>query len=103
MKSHSVSPTILTLGSGRAANRKRKPVSYCATMPYLLAQKRANSTWTLITGSAGEGAHDGITGIGQGALFSFANIASQENEETNVRFNEAHSILQFALGLPYIA
>lgn len=63
-------------------------MTYCATIPYLLAQKNSNTTWTIITGSAGEDAHGGITGVGQGALFSFANVASQENEETNVRFNE---------------
>lgn len=82
-------------------------VAYRATVPYLLEQGQKDSTWTLMTGAAGEAGVSiisyssdtdainkmmlqvgGVTAIGQGALFSLANVACRELANTNIRFNE---------------
>ncbi|KAI8665067.1 hypothetical protein LRP88_12899 [Fusarium phalaenopsidis] len=62
--------------------------AYRATIPYLLEQKYGKSTWTLMTGAAGDSGWAGVTAISQGALFSLANVACRELAETNIRFNE---------------
>ncbi|EEU43588.1 uncharacterized protein NECHADRAFT_82525 [Fusarium vanettenii 77-13-4] len=62
--------------------------AYRATTPYLLKQKYRKSTWTLMTGAAGDSGWAGVTAISQGALFSLANIACRELAETNIRSNE---------------
>ena len=56
----------------------------------MLEQAKPEATWTLITGGAGEVGLAGVTGISQGALFSMANAACWENENTNIRFNEVY-------------
>ncbi|UPK92166.1 hypothetical protein LCI18_003101 [Fusarium solani-melongenae] len=61
--------------------------AYRATIPYLLEQKYARGTWTLMTGDAGDSGA-GVTAISQGALFSLANVACRELAETNIRFNK---------------
>jgi hypothetical protein len=53
-----------------------------------LQQANPRSTWTLVTGGAGEAGLGGVTAVSQGALFSLANVACRENADTNVRFNE---------------
>ena len=63
-------------------------MAYRATVPYLLKQNNPNSTWTLITGGAGEYGVGGITAVSQGALFALATVAVRENAKTNIRFNE---------------
>ena len=65
-------------------------VAYRATIPYLIEQSNPDSTWTLVTGGAGEFGVAGVTAISQGALFSLANVASLENAKTNIRFNEVY-------------
>ena len=65
-------------------------VAYRATVPYLLEQNNPKSTWTLITGGAGEMGTGGVTAISQGGLFSMANAACRENAKTNLRFNEVY-------------
>ncbi|KAH6867504.1 hypothetical protein B0T10DRAFT_572251 [Thelonectria olida] len=62
--------------------------AYRATIPYLLEQQYAKSTWTLMTGAAGNSGWAGVTAISQGALFSLATVACRELADTNVRFNE---------------
>ncbi|KAH7268148.1 hypothetical protein MRS44_011567 [Fusarium solani] len=62
--------------------------AYRATVSYLLEKNYAKSTWTLMTGTAGDSGWAGITAISQGALFSLANVACRELADTNVRFNE---------------
>ena len=41
-------------------------------------------------GGAGESGWAGVTAVGQGALFSMANVACRENKSTNIRFNEVY-------------
>jgi hypothetical protein len=65
-------------------------VAYRATIPYLIEQKNPKSTWTLITGAAGELGVWGATAMGQGALSALANVACRENANTNIRFNEVY-------------
>lgn len=65
-------------------------VAYRATIPYLIEQGNPNSTWTLVTGGAGDLGFAGVTAVGQGALFSLANVACLENATTNIRFNEVY-------------
>jgi len=65
-------------------------LAYRATIPYLIEQGNPNSTWTLITGGAGELGFAGVTAVSQGALFSLANVACLENAKTNIRFNEVY-------------
>lgn len=43
-----------------------------------------------MTGGAGDLGVAGVTAIGQGALFSLANVACLENMKTNIRFNELY-------------
>ncbi|KAL2678711.1 hypothetical protein Neosp_009462 [[Neocosmospora] mangrovei] len=62
--------------------------AYRATIPYLLEQKYEKSTWTLMTGAAGDSGWAGVTAISQGALFSLANVACRELAESSIRFNE---------------
>jgi hypothetical protein len=64
--------------------------AYRATVPYLIEQGHKDSTWTLMTGAAGDYGAYGVTALGQGALFSLANVACRENTETNIRFNEVY-------------
>jgi hypothetical protein len=62
--------------------------AYKTTIPHLLSQGHPNSTWTMITGAAGELGAGGVTALTQGALYSMANVASRELARSNVRFNE---------------
>ncbi|GKT46342.1 dihydroanticapsin 7-dehydrogenase [Colletotrichum spaethianum] len=64
--------------------------AYRATVPYLLEQGFANSTWTVCTGSQGYIGERVAPAVTQGALFSFAIAAARETEKTNVRFNEVY-------------
>ncbi|KAH9225131.1 hypothetical protein K456DRAFT_1852879 [Colletotrichum gloeosporioides 23] len=64
--------------------------AYRATVPYLLEQSDSKSTWTLVTGAAGESGWAGVTAISQGALFSMANVACRELADTQIRFNEVY-------------
>ena len=43
-----------------------------------------------MTGGAGDIGIAGVSAVGQGALFSLANVACLENMKTNVRFNELY-------------
>jgi hypothetical protein len=46
---------------------------------------------TGVTGGAGTSGYAGITSIGQGALFSMANVACRElSGKSNIRFNEVY-------------
>jgi hypothetical protein len=63
--------------------------AYRATIPYLLQQNKANSTFTVCTGGAGEAGTGGVTALTQGALFSMVTAAARELQDTNVRVNEA--------------
>ncbi|GKT86128.1 short-chain dehydrogenase reductase SDR [Colletotrichum tofieldiae] len=63
---------------------------YRATVPYLLEQGFANSTWTLCTGAQGYWGERVAPAVTQGALFSFAIAAARQTEKTNVRFNEVY-------------
>ncbi|CVL04741.1 uncharacterized protein FMAN_12839 [Fusarium mangiferae] len=65
-------------------------VAYRATIPYLLKQADPDSTWTIVTGAAGELGAAGATAVAQGALFTLANVGCRELADTNVRFNEVH-------------
>jgi len=65
-------------------------VAYRATVPYLIEKGNPNSTWTLVTGAAGELGVAGVTAISQGALFTMANVGCFENANTNIRFNEVY-------------
>ncbi|KAL0934919.1 uncharacterized protein CTRU02_209510 [Colletotrichum truncatum] len=64
--------------------------AYRATVPYLLKQADPSSTWTIMTGAAGELGTAGVTAVAQGALFTLANVGCRELAETNIRFNEVH-------------
>ncbi|KAK1513474.1 uncharacterized protein CCOS01_14416 [Colletotrichum costaricense] len=64
--------------------------AYRVTVPYLLEQGFAGSTWTLCTGAQGDYSFRAAPAVTQGALFSFAIAASRENEKTNIRFNEVY-------------
>jgi NAD(P)-dependent dehydrogenase (short-subunit alcohol dehydrogenase family) len=61
--------------------------AYRATVPYLLEQGK-DSTWTMITGAAGDFGSMGITAITQGALYALANVAIRETADSKIRFNE---------------
>ncbi|CRG86678.1 hypothetical protein PISL3812_03688 [Talaromyces islandicus] len=63
--------------------------AYRATIPYLLEQKGSTS-FTLCTGSQGDIGARAAPAISQGPLFSMANVACRDNEETSVRFNEVY-------------
>jgi len=65
-------------------------VAYQATVPYLLEQNDPTSTWTLCTGASGDNGGLPAASISQGALYSLANVARVDNQETNVRFNEVY-------------
>ena len=56
----------------------------------MIEQGNLDTTWTLITGGAGEYGIGGVTSISQGALYSMANVACRENATTNIRFNEVY-------------
>ncbi|KAI7545274.1 hypothetical protein KC331_g6313 [Hortaea werneckii] len=64
--------------------------AYKATIPHLLSQGHNDSTWTMITGGAGDHGAGGVTALTQGALYSMANVASRELARTNIRFNEVY-------------
>ncbi|KAI6908162.1 hypothetical protein KC318_g5888 [Hortaea werneckii] len=64
--------------------------AYKATIPHLLSQGHNDSTWTMITGGAGDHGTGGVTALTQGALYSMANVASRELARTNIRFNEVY-------------
>ncbi|KAI7171212.1 hypothetical protein KC324_g10996 [Hortaea werneckii] len=64
--------------------------AYKATIPHLLSQGHPDSTWTMITGAAGEYGAGGVTALTQGALYSMANVASRELARTSIRFNEVY-------------
>jgi hypothetical protein len=59
-------------------------------MGYLLEQKHATSTWTLCTGMQAELGTRAAPAMTQGALVSMAAVASRDNQDTNVRFNEVY-------------
>lgn len=88
-------PHSVSLGEHPAASTSKRiltatTVAYRATIPYLIAQGNPSSTWTLITGGAGEYGSMGATAMAQGALFSLANVAIRENTRTNIRANEIY-------------
>ncbi|OKL57312.1 hypothetical protein UA08_07496 [Talaromyces atroroseus] len=62
---------------------------YRASIPYLLEQSGPTS-FTLCTGSQGDIGARAAPAITQGPLFSMANVACRDNENTNVRFNEVY-------------
>ncbi|KAJ0162903.1 hypothetical protein CTA2_3844 [Colletotrichum tanaceti] len=64
--------------------------AYRTTVPYLLEQGFAGSTWTVCTGAQGTLGQRAGPAITQGALFSFAVAAARETENTVVRFNEVY-------------
>ncbi|OKL59575.1 hypothetical protein UA08_05233 [Talaromyces atroroseus] len=64
--------------------------AYRATIPYLLKKNNPNSTWTLCTGAQGDGGMRAGPAMTQGTLFSMANVACRDNEQTNIRFNEVY-------------
>ncbi|TKW54692.1 hypothetical protein CTA1_5614 [Colletotrichum tanaceti] len=64
--------------------------AYRATVPYLLEQGFADSTWTMCTGGSGDAGYRVAPAVTQGALFSFAVAAARDNEKTNIRFNEVY-------------
>lgn len=64
--------------------------AYRATIPYLLQKNHPKSSWTLMTGAAGDFGSGGVTAISQGALFSMAAVACRELKGSNVRFNEVY-------------
>ncbi|KAI9727730.1 MAG: hypothetical protein M1828_005958 [Chrysothrix sp. TS-e1954] len=68
--------------------------AYRATVPYLLAQNHANSTWTLCTGAMGDFGMRAAPALSQGALYSLANVACRALRETNIRFNEIYLLLR---------
>lgn len=65
-------------------------VAYRATVPYLLEQAFAGSTWTMCTGGSGDTGYRVAPAVTQGALFSFAVAAARDNDKTNIRFNEVY-------------
>ncbi|KAH0370224.1 putative short-chain dehydrogenases/reductase, partial [Aureobasidium melanogenum] len=64
--------------------------AYKATIPYLLEQGHKDSTWTLCTGGMGDVGLRAGAALTQGALYSLANVACRDLENTNVRFNEVY-------------
>ncbi|KAG9522491.1 putative short-chain dehydrogenases/reductase, partial [Aureobasidium melanogenum] len=64
--------------------------AYKATIPYLLEQGHKDSTWTLCTGGMGDAGLRAGAALTQGALYSLANVACRDLENTNVRFNEVY-------------
>ncbi|EED13656.1 short-chain dehydrogenases/reductase, putative [Talaromyces stipitatus ATCC 10500] len=64
-------------------------LAYSATIPYLLEQSSSTS-FTLCTGSQGDIGARAAPAITQGPLYSMANVACRDNENTNVRFNEVY-------------
>lgn len=72
----------------RGANKSL--VAYRETVPYLIEQGNPNSSWTLITGGAGDLGIGGATAIGQAGLFALAAVGARENANNNVRFNELY-------------
>ncbi|KAF6806997.1 short-chain dehydrogenase [Colletotrichum musicola] len=71
-----------------AANVDTYIIAYIATIPYLLEQGYAGSSWMMCTGTQGELGLWAAPAVTQGALFSFAISAARELEDTPVRFNE---------------
>ncbi|OJJ51441.1 hypothetical protein ASPZODRAFT_138535 [Penicilliopsis zonata CBS 506.65] len=65
-----------------------------ATIAYLLEQNHSTSTWTLCTGVMGDFGMRAAPAFTQGALYSLANVACRDSEETNVRFNEIYIALR---------
>ncbi|TQN65598.1 hypothetical protein CSHISOI_09814 [Colletotrichum shisoi] len=65
-------------------------LAYRATVPYLLEQGFADSTWTMCSGGSGDAGCRVAPAVTQGALFSFAVAAARDNEWTNIRFNEVY-------------
>ncbi|KAL1591769.1 hypothetical protein SLS60_011768 [Paraconiothyrium brasiliense] len=61
--------------------------AYRDTIGYLLEQK-AESTWTICTGSQGDIALYPVPAMTQGALFSMVIAACRDNWKSNVRVNE---------------
>lgn len=66
------------------------PAAFRATIPYLLAQRTATSTWTVCSGAQGDLGTHPAPAMSQGALFSFCTAAARELAGTNVRFNETY-------------
>lgn len=71
--------------------------AYTATVPYLLEQGHADSTWTVCTGAQGDWALAAGPAMTQGPLYSFSTAASRENLKTNVRFNELYTAIRVEL------
>jgi hypothetical protein len=61
-------------------------------MPYLLEKAQPGSTWTIITGAAGDRGYGGVTAIGQGALYGLINVAIRESGSTGASEPSAHSV-----------
>lgn len=70
-------------------------------MPYLLKQNNPRSTWALCTGSQGDRGIYAAPVLTQGPLFSMANVACRDNEQSHVRFNEVY--LDYRVGVDSIA
>ncbi|KAI7586465.1 hypothetical protein KC316_g5577, partial [Hortaea werneckii] len=68
--------------------------AYKATSLHLLSQGHNESTWTMITGAAGDYGAGRVTAFTQGALYSMANVASRELAGINIRFNEMYLYLR---------
>ena len=65
------------------------PAAWHATVPYLL-EKKTPTTWTICVGGDGDRASRAGPGMTQGAMYSFANRATRDLADTNIRFNEVY-------------
>ncbi|KAL0939885.1 uncharacterized protein CTRU02_206495 [Colletotrichum truncatum] len=81
---------IADLREVMAVNFESYVIAYHATVPYLLEQGFADSTWTMCTGASGDFGTPAAAAMSQGALYSFAIAASRENEGNAIRFNEVY-------------
>ena len=65
---------------------------------YLIQQNNPSSTLTLSTDGYGDLGLEGVISVSQEANFSFANVACDENEKTNVRLNEVYLLYRVDSG-----
>jgi hypothetical protein len=68
-------------------------VAFHATVPYLL-EKKTSSTWTLCVGADGDYATRAGPAMTQGAMYAFANRATRDCADTNIRFNEVYLLMR---------
>ncbi|PVI05585.1 NAD(P)-binding protein [Periconia macrospinosa] len=83
-----------TLHEHMTINFESNFFAYRATIPYLLTQSHATSTWSICTGSQGSLGIFAAPAMSQGALFSLCVSAARELQDTNVRFNEIYLALR---------